>query len=250
MTEGLVSIITPAYNCEDYIGETIESIQNQTYKNWELLIVDDKSTDNTEKVVRMYSDKDSRIRYTRLKQNSGAAVARNVAIEQAAGQYLAFCDSDDLWLQNKLEKQLLFMKETDHAFTCTAYEQIDENGNRLNKVFVPKKKCDYNRLLLDCPVGNSTVMYDVSKMGKFTVPDIRKRNDDALWLKMLKKEPYIWGMEEVLVKYRVRSDGLSGNKLKVIKYHWILYRKIEHLSIARSLFHIFYWCVIKILGIK
>ena len=163
---------------------------------------------------------------------------------------MAFCDSDDLWMPDKLERQLKFMKDTGHAFTCTAYEQIDEAGKKLDRVFVPKEKCDYNRLLLDCPVGNSTVMYDVSKLGKFTVPNIRKRNDDALWLKMLKKEQYIWGMDDVLMQYRVRSDGISGNKLKVIKYHWILYREIEHLSIARSMFHIGYWCVIKVLGIK
>lgn len=250
MSEELISIIMPTYNCAKYIGETIESIQSQTYKDWELIIVDDQSTDDTEETVKAYSAADPRIRYKKLKENSGAAVARTAAMHLAQGRYMAFCDSDDLWMPDKLEMQITFMKKTGHAFTCTAYEQIDEKGESLNRVFVPKEKCDYDRLLLDCPVGNSTVMYDVSRMGKFTVPNIRKRNDDALWLKMLKKEPYIWGMEDVLMKYRVRSDGISGNKLRVIKYHWILYRKIEHLSVARSLFHIGYWCVIKVFGIK
>lgn len=250
MIDGLISIIMPTYNCAEFIGETIESIQAQTYDKWELVIVDDKSTDNTAEVVKRYADRDNRIIYKRLKENSGAAVARTVSMKLAKGRYMAFCDSDDLWVPGKLEKQLTFMENSGHAFTCTAYSQIDEKGNSLNRVIKPREKCDYNRLLLDCPVGNSTVMYDVSVMGKFKVPNIRKRNDDALWLQMLKKEKYIWGMNDVLMKYRIRSNSISSNKLKVIKYHWILYRDIEHLSIARSLFHIGYWCVIKILKVK
>ena len=119
-----------------------------------------------------------------------------------------------------------------------------------NKIIKTVPKADYNRVLLDCPVGNSTVMYNVEKMGKFEVPNIRKRNDDALWLRMLKKEKYIYGMKSVLMKYRIRQNSISSNKFKVIKYHWILYRNIEHLSIVRSVFHIAYWCVIKLLKIK
>ena len=111
-------------------------------------------------------------------------------------------------------------------------------------------KTDYNRLLLDCPVGNSTVMYHVAAMGKFQVPNIRKRNDDALWLQMLKKEKYIWGMDEVLMRYRIRSNSISSNKLAVVKYHWILYRDIEHLSVPRSIFHICWWAMLKLLRIK
>ena len=248
MVDGLVSIIMPTYNCAVFIGETIESVISQTYTKWELIIVDDQSTDNTEEIVKKYND--SRIRYKKLKKNFGAAVARTEAMKLAQGQYMAFCDSDDLWMFNKLERQLSFMKENGYAFTCTAYEQIDENGNAMNRIIKTCKNCDYNRLLLDCPVGNSTVVYDVSKMGKFEVPNIRKRNDDALWLQMLKKEKYIWGMNDVLMKYRIRQNSISSNKLKVIKYHWILYREIEHLSVPRSLFHIGYWCVIKILRIK
>lgn len=250
MVENLVSIIMPTYNCGAFIGETIESIQAQTYDKWELIIADDCSTDDTESVIKKYAENDSRILYKKLKQNSGAAVARTAAMKIANGQYMAFLDSDDLWAEKKLEKQISFMKKSGHAFTCTAYEQIDENGNRLNKIISPVEKCNYNRLLLDCPVGNSTVMYDVSAMGKFRVPNIRKRNDDALWLRMLKTEEYIWGMDEVLMKYRIRSGSISANKLKVIKYHWILYRKIEKLGIFRSAFHIFYWCLIKLLKIK
>lgn len=250
MEKGLVSVITPTYNCADFIGETIESVQSQIYQNWEMIIVDDCSTDNTKEVVDKYISKDSRIKYFCLKNNSGAAVARTKAMELASGEYMAFLDSDDIWSEDKLKKQLYFMKEHDVAFTCTAYEQIDENGKPLNKVINTVPKADYNRVLLDCPVGNSTVMYNVEKMGKFEVPNIRKRNDDALWLQMLKREKYVYGLNIVLMKYRIRHNSISSNKFKVIKYHWILYRNIEHLSVARSLFHIAYWCIIKVLKIK
>lgn len=250
MVKGLVSVITPTYNCGKFISETIESIKAQSYTNWEMIIVDDCSTDNTADIVLKYAEEDARIKYYRLDKNSGAAVARTTAMEIANGEYMAFCDSDDLWTEDKLKKQLEFMAENDYAFTATSYEQIDENSASLNRIIKTIKKTDYNRLLLDCPVGNSTVMYNVSKMGKFKVPDIRKRNDDALWLTMLKKEKYIWGMPNVLMKYRVRTNSISSNKLSVVKYHWILYRDIEHLSVFRSLFHIGYWCFLKVFGIK
>lgn len=250
MKEGLVSIITPTYNCGKFIAETIETVLAQTYTNWEMVIVDDVSTDNTEDIVREYIEKDSRIKYVKLNENSGAAVARTESMRLADGQYMAFLDSDDLWMPDKLEKQIRFMKDNDYAFTCTEYEQINEEGKSLGKIIKTIEKTDYNRLLLDCPVGNSTVMYDVSKMGKFEVPNIRKRNDDALWLQMLKKEKYIWGMSDVLMRYRIRTNSISSNKFKVIKYHWILYRDIEHLGVIRSLFHIGYWCVIKVFKIK
>ena len=250
MQKGLVSIITPTYNCAKFIGETIKSVQAQTYEKWELIIVDDCSADDTRSVVLKAAENDPRITYYCLKKNSGAAVARTAAMKLAAGEYMAFLDSDDLWMPDKLERQIEFMKKNHVSFSCTAYEQIDEDGNSLGRIIKTVKKTDYNRLLLDCPVGNSTVIYNIDKMGKFKVPNIRKRNDDALWLQMLKKEKYIWGMPDVLMKYRVRKNSISSNKLKVIKYHWILYRDVEHLSIARSLFHIGYWCAIKILKIK
>ena len=250
MTDKLVSIITPTYNCAKFIGRTIESVQAQTYTNWEMIIVDDRSEDNTKEIVENYMKNEPRIKYHLLEVNSGAAVARTTSMKLAKGSYMAFLDSDDIWTPDKLEKQLKWMEITGHAFTCTAYEQIDEEDKLLGKTIKTIAKTDYNRLHLDCPVGNSTVMYNVEKMGKFEVPNIRKRNDDALWLMMLKKEKYIWGLSDVLMKYRIRQNSISSNKLKVIKYHWILYREIEHLSIPRSVFHIGYWCVIKVLKIK
>ena len=250
MIEGLVSVITPTYNCGAYIAETIESIQRQTYSNWEMIIVDDCSTDDTKTVVEGFMKADHRVKYYCLEQNSGAAVARTKAMELAQGEFMAFCDSDDLWVPEKLEKQLEFMQKNNYAFSCTAYLQIDENGKSLDRVIKTVEKTDYNRLLLDCPVGNSSVMYNVGVMGKFEVPNIRKRNDDALWLQMLKKEKYIWGMPDVLMQYRIRSNSISSNKLKVVKYHWILYREIEHLSIPRSVFHICWWVFLKVFHIK
>lgn len=245
-----VSIITPTYNCGRFIGETIESVLNQTYTDWEMIIVDDCSTDNTKDIVLEYGNNDSRIKYIRLSENSGAAMARNKAMEVANGKYMAFLDSDDIWISDKLEKQIKFMEDNNYNITCTAYNQINETGNSLDRLIKVKNRVNYNGVLLTCPVGNSTVMYNVENLGKFEVPNIRKRNDDALWLQMLKKEKYIYGMPEVLMKYRVRSNSISSNKLDLVKYHWYLYREIEHLSIIRSTFHIICWGIIKTLKIK
>lgn len=246
----LVSIITPTYNCGKFIARTINSVLAQTYTNWEMIIVDDCSKDDTKEVVEGYMKRDVRIKYECLATNSGAAVARTRAMELATGQYMAFLDSDDIWKPEKLEKQLFFMEQNDINFSCTEYEQIDEDDNKLGRVIKVVKKTDYNRLLLDCPVGNSTVMYNVEKMGKFEVPNIRKRNDDALWLQMLKKEKYIIGMPEILMEYRIRQNSISSNKLTLVKYHWKLYREIEHLNIFRSAFHVCWWVVLKVFKIK
>lgn len=250
MEDKLVSVIMPTYNCGKFIEETVNTVINQTYKNWELIIVDDCSKDNTEQIIKQYILKDNRIKYFKFDSNQGAAMARTKAMELAKGNYMAFLDSDDLWEIDKLEKQIKFMEKNNYNFTCTAYEQIDEAGKLLNKIIKPKKKANYNRILLDCPVGNSTVIYNVEKLGKFKVPNIRKRNDDALWLQILKNEKYIYGMNDVLMKYRIRSNSISSNKLDLIKYHWQLYREIEHLSVIRSIFHICWWGMIKILHIK
>ena len=218
---GLVSIITPTYNCAQYIGETIDTVISQTYINWEMIIVDDCSSDDTDKIVSKYQKRDSRIKYYRLANNSGAAVARTVAMRLASGKYIAFLDSDDLWMPNKLFVQLDFMIKNGYAFTCTSYEQINESGKTLNRIVRAVSRVNYNRLLLDCPVGNSTVMYDVSKMGKFEVPNIRKS-----------------------------PNSISVNKFSLVKYHWHLYRKIEQLNLLRSVFHVFFWCFLKIFRIK
>ena len=246
----LVSIIMPAHNSEGFIKESIRSVQQQTFHDWELIIVDDASTDGTAGAVRALAQTDGRIKLLVLDSNQGPSTARQYATKVARGQYIAFLDSDDLWYPNKLRYQLAFMKEQGCAISCTAYEQIDEDGNYIGKTIRPPQRADYNRVLLSCPVGNSTVVYDTMKLGKCYAPDIKNREDYALWLKILKKEKYIFGISSILTKYRVRKDSQSRNKLKLIKYHWILYRDFEHLSFLRSVFHIVIWGFIKLLRIK
>ena len=246
----LISIITPTYNCGKFIGETIESVIKQTYQNWEMIIIDDCSKDDTKEIVERYIVKDERIKYYLLNENSGAAVARTKAMELASGKYIAFLDSDDLWMKDKLKRQVFFMQSNNYSFSCTAYTKIDEDGNSLNKVINSKRRTNYNGVLLSCPVGNSTVIYNFKKLGHFIVPNIRKRNDDALWLQILKKEKYIYAMSHILMQYRVRVNAISSNKITLIKYHWQLYRDIEHLSVVYSVFHICFWIFLKIFRIK
>jgi teichuronic acid biosynthesis glycosyltransferase TuaG len=246
----LVSIITPTYNCGKYIFDTIESVINQSYLEWEMIIIDDCSTDNTKDIVSQFVKADSRIKYYLLETNQGAAIARNFGLAHSNGKYIAFLDSDDLWMPEKLTKQINFMEQNNLAFTCTSYRQINEDGIMLDKIISPLSKANYNRVLLDCPIGNSTVIFNREKLGEFNVPNIRKRNDDALWLKILKKEKYIFGLKEVLMVYRIRKNSISRNKIKLLKYHWYLYRKIEKLSLIRSLFHINIWILIKVFRIK
>ena len=248
--EGLVSVITPIYNSADYLAETIKSVKKQTYANWELILIDDCSTDDSLVIALSYSESDPRIKVLQKAVNSGMAEAINGGCREAQGQYIAFLDSDDIWLPQKLERQVQFMQDKDCAISCTSYVQINVDGSKEGRLFKALEKADYRRVLLDCPVGHSTVMYDVKKLGKQKVPNIRKRSDDALWLQILKHEPYIWGLRETLVKYRIRGKSLSANKFTLVKYHWKLYRKIEHMNVLSSVFHIAYWGFIKVFGIK
>lgn len=248
--EELVSIIMPTYNCGEYIGQSIESVIRQTYQNWELIVIDDCSNDMTESAVSHYLLIDNRVTYHKLSNNSGAAIARNRGSALAKGVYIAFLDSDDLWVEDKLEKQISFMIDNGYNFTCTTYEEIDENGEKSGVYVKAKKQVGYNGVLLSCPIGNSSVIYNVRNLGKFEVPNIRRRNDDALWLKILKNEKFAYGIDESLMYYRKRSNSLSSNKFHLIKYHWYLYREIERLSILRSAMHIFFWIVIKVFGLK
>jgi len=247
--EDLVSIIMPAYNCGNFIGLALESVINQTYQNWEVIIVDDCSTDNTAEVVQDFMRKDSRIKYYKLDQNSGAAMARNKAIEIAKGKYLAFLDSDDIWFPEKLMKQISFMEKNNYGFTCTSYTKIDENGKYLNRTIIAKPKLDYNGILKSCP-GNSTVIYNAEKLGKFKIPNIKKRNDYIMWLQVVKKEKYLYGINEVLGSHRIRKNAISRNKLSLVKYHWIVYRKIEKLSIFKSVYLVIYWITATIFKLR
>lgn len=240
--EELVSIIMPAYNSGGFIGTTLDSVINQSYKNWEVIVVDDCSTDNTADVVQEYIKNDNRIKYYKLEKNSGAAVARNKAVDLASGKYMAFLDSDDVWFPEKLKKQIGFMEENDYGFTCTSYTKINEIGESLNRTIITQTRRDYNGILKRCP-GNSTVIYNAEKLGKFFIPDIKKRNDYVMWLKVIKKEKYLYGLQESLGSHRLSSNGISKNKKSLVKFHWKVYREIENLTLFYSIYLILYWIV-------
>ncbi len=235
----LVSIIMPAYNCSQWIGKTIDSVIAQTYINWELVVVDDCSTDDTLSVIQNYSQKDSRIRWYRLPQNSGAATARNMAVDNANGVYLAFLDSDDLWKPEKLQMQIRFMVDNDYDFTCTDYGKIDENDTVKDVVVKCEEKYDYNLLLKRCP-GNSTIIYNCSKLGKFHAANIKRRNDFVMWLTVIKTAKYAYGLNETLGYHRLREGSISFKKSDLLKYQWMVYRKIEHLNIFKCIYLIIY----------
>lgn len=231
---GLVSVIMPTYNSEEFIKESIQSVINQTYTNWELLIVDDASNDNTVNIIEKYIEQGLKIKLKVLVNNSGAAIARNTAVEKAEGKYLAFLDSDDLWDKDKLKKQISFMEKNGYTFTSTDFiEVVDADVD--GKITRAHKQLDYMGLLKYCP-GNSTVVYNQESLGKFFAPDIKKRNDFAMWLQVIKKSKYLYGMPEILTTYRIRPGSLSGNKVDLVKYQWMVFRDLENLSISKSLY--------------
>lgn len=247
----MVSVVMPTYNCGKYIAQSVESVIAQTVVDWELYIVDDCSTDNTSEILKPYVDKYPQIHYERFPENRGAAAARTEAIRRASGKYVAFLDSDDIWLPEKLEKQIAFMEKTGAKFSATGYGLMDEEGNSLHTAFIPPKKTDYKKMIrLSDPIGNLTVMYDQEALGKFEVPLIKKRNDYALWLKMLKATDFCYGMEEVLGVYRTgRADSISANKLKLGKYMWKLYHDVEGHNAVRCIYEVGCWAWVKGTGI-
>lgn len=243
--EPLVSIITPNYNCEKYISETIDSVLNQTYKNWEMIVVDDCSSDSSIKIIEDYIKKDSRIKLIKMEKNSGAALCRNRAIEISKGKYLAYLDSDDLWLEKKLEKQISYMEKENIDFTYSEYTHIDENGNSLNlKAKIPKK-LNYLKMLFHCFTGCLTVIYNQEKIGKIYGPNISKSNDYGLFLQVIKKANKARGLKENLAYYRIRKNSISRNKWKKVEPHLYLLNKIENINIVASLFLIFTNVLIK-----
>jgi teichuronic acid biosynthesis glycosyltransferase TuaG len=234
----LISIITPNYNSENYIEETLQSIIAQSYKNWELLIVDDCSTDKSLDIIEKYALGDKRIKIFRLKENSGAAIARNKAIEEANGSFIAFLDSDDLWMPEKLEKQRAFMIQNNYNLTYTSYNVINENALAPKKTVFCKQTLNYSQMLYSNKIGCLTAMYNRESLGKVFMPKIRKRQDYALWLKILKKEEKAYGIQKVLACYRERNNSISNNKIEMLKWNWILYNKVEKLSYLKSLFYL------------
>lgn len=235
MQKNLVSIITPVYNASRFIEETIKSVQAQTYKEWEMILVDDCSTDNSYEIINRYSKEDDRIKYIRLEKNSGAAVARNTAISNAKGKYIAFLDSDDIWYENKLEKQINFMKDKNIGFSFTSYELMSEDGELLNKTINVPNQIDYNKYLKNTIIGCLSVIIDIEKLGDFRMPNIRSNQDMATWLYIMKDRKCIaYGLNECLAKYRLVNGSISNNKVKAAKSVWNVYRNIENLSFIKS----------------
>jgi len=244
----LISIITPSYKSEKFISQTIESVLNQTYQNWEMIIVDDVSPDNSNEIIEEYTKKDNRIKLIKLAKNSGPAIARNKAIEEAKGRYIAFLDADDLWKPEKLEKQIKFMQKKDCALSYSVYETMSEEGELKNKFINPPLKLSYNDLLKTNHIGCLTAIYDTQKVGKVYMPLIKKRQDYGLWLKILKKIDFAYGMEEPLAIYRIMSDSVSSNKFKLLKYNYLLFKEHEGFSAIKSFYYLICNIIIKLLN--
>lgn len=234
--EELVSIITPVYNAEKFLHDTINSVLEQDYKNWEMILVDDCSKDNSEKIIREYEKNDKRIKYIKLEKNVGAAKTRNLALEQAKGRYIAFLDSDDVWKKNKLSKQIKFMKDRDIGFSFTEYEVMSEDGELIGRDIKVPKHINYNQYLKNTIIGCLTVIIDKEKIGDFRMVDIRKNQDMATWLSILKKGVIAHGLNENLAKYRLVKGSISNNKFKTIKTVWNTYRYCEKLSLIKSIY--------------
>ena len=233
----LVSIIMPSYNTAKFIVDTIESVVEQTYENWELLIVDDCSSDNTDEVVRRFLT-DTRIRYLKNEQNSGAAVSRNRALREAKGRWIAFLDSDDLWEPEKLEKQIMFMEKNGYHFSYTNYSEIDVLGNRTGITVTGPKIISKTGMFNYCWPGCLTVMYDRDVVGLIQIADIKKNNDYAMWLKVCKKADCYLLDEELALYRRGRPGSISTHSVRtLVEWHYKLYRDAERQNVITAVFN-------------
>lgn len=254
MSNDLVSIITPTWNCGRFIVETIESVLAQTYSNWEMIIQDDCSTDDTEQIVSEYMQKDSRIKYYKNSQNSGAAITRNAALRIAKGRWIAFLDSDDLWLPTKLEKQIKFMEENGYAFSYHEYCEINEESQETGVGISGPKIVTKLGMVNYCWPGCLTVMYDALVVGLVQIANIKKNNDYAMWLKVIKMtDCYL--LPESLAKYRKHTGSISNHRYTVlIKWHYRIFREAENmgvvLSIVNTIRNIFFGVVKKVLYVN
>lgn len=231
----LITVITPVYNSERYIRETIESVQEQTYVNWEMIIVDDCSNDNTQSIVK--SIKDNRIKYLKLTKNSGAAVARNIALQRASGRFIAFLDADDKWKPEKLSKQMNFMLKKGIGFSFTSYEIMRKN----NKTIKVPSRLNYTQFMKNTIIGTLTVMIDRNIVGDIRIVEVKKDHDSMTWAKILRNGFHAYGLNESLALYRKVEGSISNNKIEAAKTHWNNYRKIEKLSLGKcTYFFVFY----------
>ncbi|MBO4674360.1 MAG: glycosyltransferase family 2 protein [Bacteroidaceae bacterium] len=226
LTNTLVSVIMPTYNAAHWVAESIESVLNQTYKNLELIITDDCSTDNTRNILKGFEKKDPRVKVIYATENLGAGHTRNKCIEQAQGRFIAFCDSDDRWMPSKLEKQLAFMKEKDCCMVYASYITCDEQGRNTGVIIAPKRQSLF-QTKCDDKIGFLTCIYDTEKTeGKMFMPVQRKRQDYAYVLQILQKCQYAYGIKEPLAYYRLHPESISANKLSLVKYEMLTWRVV------------------------
>ncbi|MFV8368812.1 glycosyltransferase family 2 protein [Flavobacterium sp. LB2R40] len=235
MEKPLVSIITPSFNSEKFILETMKSILNQTYKNWEMIIVDDCSTDQTVSIIKEISKQDNRIKLFQLETNSGTGIARNTALDKATGKYISFLDADDLWKPQKLERQMEFLKQYNLPFTFSFYECINEAGQSLNKRIEAPLNLSFRQLFFCNYVGNLTGIYEVKYFGKIPISAIRKRQDWMLWLTILKKIRTAQPIPESLAYYRIRENSISAFKYELLKHNFAVYRTFHRLNLVVSM---------------
>lgn len=251
---GLVSIITPSWNCAKFVEETIQSILAQTYTHWELLFQDDCSTDNTKEIVLAYAEKDARIKYACNHQNNGAAITRNSALKRAKGRWIAFLDSDDLWLPNKLEEQLKFMVDNNYAFSYTNYNEINEQSDELGKSITGPKHITKSGMYTYCWPGCLTVMYNRDTIGNIQIKSIEKNNDYAMWLQVIQHaDCYL--LDKTLAHYRKRIGSISNHSyVQLIKWHYRLFHESEQknmlLSTILTIGNLIFGTLKKILYIK
>ena len=236
--EDLISVITPVYNAERFIELTLQSVYNQTYGKFEIILVDDRSTDKSGEIIQRYSEEHPETIYILQEQNMGAAVARNKALSEAKGRYVAFLDSDDIWDDKKTELQMALMKEKDAAFSFTAIEMIDENGEVIKKKRKVREKVDYKFLLHNSMIPTSSVIIDRKKVGDFRMPLRRSGQDYATWLQLLRDGTVAYGLNEALVQYRKSVGSLSSNKFKSIKQVWEIQTKDEKINKFSAFFNV------------
>lgn len=231
----LVSVIMPCYNMEKYVADSIASVVRQTYPHWELLIVDDASTDGTVEIVKNLCNNDDRIHFEVKAKHSGIADTRNLCIQMAKGRFLAFLDADDIWHPEKLETQVRFMLENHVGFTYSTYDWIDEAGNTLNKSINTIGHLDYETYLRNTIIGCSTVVVDKTIVGEVVVPRFRTSEDTATWLDILKQGHLAYAIDKPLVSYRIRRRSASSNKLKASADLWKVYRRHEKIPFFKAL---------------
>lgn len=241
MKNPLVSIITPTYNSQSFIVETIESVFAQTYANWELILVDDCSQDDTWKILEEYKNKDSRVKILKLDKNYGAGVARNKGITIAEGDFMAFVDSDDIWVPQKLELQLNFMKEKRRLICYSSYYLIDESSEKTGYIIHAPQEINFRKNLRNDYIGFLTFIYNCKEIGKIYMPEIRKRQDWALKLLVLKKGGIAYGIDQPLAYYRKGQQSLSKNKFKLFKYNFKVFNEVLEYSKIHSFFRMTYF---------